>query len=151
MNKSYFSHSFSGGFIWLPVSCRKWLSWRGPQMKSPTCIWIVLILHVIRRRILKGQYISKQNCRAVTSPKNEGTNLSLYPDSPEMIETWERNSSFKYFWTVRIEKEIRLFIFGRSYSSTILFWDLLTFICHIFTKLLWTIFWASCIVHNGLK
>ena len=28
----------------------------------------------------KGQLISKQNCRAVTSPKNKRTNLFFYPD-----------------------------------------------------------------------
>jgi hypothetical protein len=38
-----------------------------------------------------------------------------------------RDSSFKYFRTVRIEKQIRPLVFGRSYGSTILFRDLLTF------------------------
>ena len=47
----------------------------------------------------KGQLILKQNCRAVTSPKNERNALRM----------------FRSF-------------FGRSYSLTILFRDLLTFI-----------------------
>ena len=29
-----------------------------------------------------------KNCRAVTFPKNEWTNLFFYPDSPEILETW---------------------------------------------------------------
>ena len=36
---------------------------------------------------LLGQQISKQNCRTVTSPKNERTDLFFYPDSPEILET----------------------------------------------------------------
>ena len=59
----------------------------------------------------KGQEISKQNCRAVTSPKNKRMNLFFYPDDSELLKTWNRNSSFKYFWAFRIEKQICLFIF----------------------------------------
>ena len=51
--------------------------------------------------LFKGQKISIKNCRAVTSSKNEWTNLFFYPDSPEILETY--------------------------YDSTILFRDLLTF------------------------
>ena len=58
----------------------------------------------------KRQLISKANYGLLTSPK-----------------TWILISSFKYFWVVRIEKQIHLFIFWRSYGSTILFRDLLTF------------------------
>ena len=42
------------------------------------------------------QYILKQNCWAVISPKIERTNLIFYPDSPEILETWNPNSSFKH-------------------------------------------------------
>ena len=46
----------------------------------------------------EDQWISKQNCRAVTSPKKEkGTNLFFYPDDSEILETWILISSFKYF------------------------------------------------------
>ena len=36
-------------------------------------------------------------------------------------------SSFKYFRTIRIEKQIRPFVFGRSFFRQFCFWDLLTF------------------------
>ena len=36
-------------------------------------------------------------------------------------------SSFKYFRTIRIEKHIFRFVFGRSFCPTICFWNLLTF------------------------
>ena len=51
----------------------------------------------------------------------------FYPDDLEILTTWILISSFKYFWVVRIEKQIHLFIFGRSYGLTILFRELLTF------------------------
>ena len=37
--------------------------------------------------------------------------LFFYHDNSEILETWNRNSSFKYFWVVRIEKQIRSFVF----------------------------------------
>ena len=76
---------------------------------------------------IKGQYISIENWQAVTSPKNEIMNLFFYPDNLEILETWNQNSIFKYFQVVRIEKKIVSLFLGRSYSFTILFWDLLTF------------------------
>ena len=54
-------------------------------------------------------------------------NLFFYPDSPEILKTWNWNSSFKYFRVIRIEKQIRPFVFWGSYGSTILFRDILTF------------------------
>ena len=45
----------------------------------------------------------------------------------EILKTWISISSLKYFRVVRIEKQIHSFFLGRGYSSTILFWDLLTF------------------------
>ena len=60
----------------------------------------------------KGQETSKKICRVITSPqKNKWTNLFFYPDDSEILETWNWNSSFKYFWGFRIEKQIRLFVF----------------------------------------
>ena len=54
-------------------------------------------------------------------------NLFFYPDDPEILETWNWNSSYIHvFPNCRIEKKIRLF-FWRSYRSTILSRDLLTF------------------------
>ena len=35
----------------------------------------------------KGQYISKKNCRAVTSPKKQMDKVFFYPDDTEMLET----------------------------------------------------------------
>ena len=44
-------------------------------------------------------------------PKNEPTNLFFNPDDSEILETWNQNSSFKYFGVVWIEKQFCLFIF----------------------------------------
>ena len=55
-------------------------------------------------------------------------NFFFYPEDSEIVlETWNLISSFKYLRVIMIEKQIRLFAFGRSYGSTILFRDLLTF------------------------
>ena len=54
-------------------------------------------------------------------------NLFFYPDDSKILETWKRNSSFKYFRVIRIEKQIRLFVIGRSYCWQFLFRDQLTF------------------------
>ena len=35
----------------------------------------------------KGQKISKQNCRAVTSPKKQTNKFVFYPDDSEILET----------------------------------------------------------------
>ena len=39
----------------------------------------------------------------------------------EILETWNQNSSFKYFRVIRIEKKIVCAFFGKSHNSTILF------------------------------
>ena len=46
-------------------------------------------------------------------PKNQQTNLFFYPDDSEILETkiLISISNFKYFWVVKIEKQIRSFIF----------------------------------------
>ena len=49
--------------------------------------------------------------------KNERTNLFFYSDSLEILRTWNQNSSFKYFWTVRIENQIRLFLFWEKLAD----------------------------------
>ena len=38
-------------------------------------------------------------------------NLFFYPDDLEILETWNQNSSFKYFRVVRIEKQICPLVF----------------------------------------
>ena len=53
--------------------------------------------------------------------------MFFYPDDSEIRETCILVSSFKHFCVVRIEKQIRSLFFWRSYGSTILFRDLLTF------------------------
>ena len=61
-----------------------------------------------RKYFSKGQLISKQNCRAVTSPKewkDEFIFLCWWP------ETWISISSFKYIRVIKIEKQIHLFVF----------------------------------------
>ena len=35
----------------------------------------------------------------------------FYPEDLEVLETWISISNFKYFWVVRIEKQIRSFVF----------------------------------------
>ena len=58
--------------------------------------------------------------------------MFFYPDNSELLETWILNSIFKYFWTVRIGKQIRPSFFGvlgenLRYGSTILFRDIVNF------------------------
>ena len=38
-------------------------------------------------------------------------NLFFYPNDTEIPETWNQNSSFKYFQVFRIEQQIRSFVF----------------------------------------
>ena len=38
-------------------------------------------------------------------------NLFFYPDDSKILKTWNQNSSFKYFLVVKIEKQIRPFVF----------------------------------------
>ena len=59
--------------------------------------------------------------------KNEQTNLFFYPDISEILETWNRNSSFKYFRVVRIEKKIVCSFLGEVTVRQFLFRDLLIF------------------------
>ena len=59
----------------------------------------------------KGQQISKQNCRAVTSLKRICFSILTVR---KYLKLEFSISSFKYFRTVRIEKQIRSFVFGRS-------------------------------------
>jgi hypothetical protein len=40
--------------------------------------------------------------------------MFFYPDDSEILETWNQNSIFKYFWVVRIEKQIRSYVFWVS-------------------------------------
>ena len=65
----------------------------------------------------KGQKISKQNCRAVTSLKKQMGEFVFL--SWRLRNTWNlnRNSRFKYFWVVRIKKQIRPFFFFGSYVT----------------------------------
>ena len=61
-------------------------------------------------RILnKGQQIS-------LLPKNEQTNLFFYPDDSKRLETLISISSFKYFRVIRIEKQIRSFVFWEKWK-----------------------------------
>ena len=59
-------------------------------------------------------------------------NLFFYLDDSEILETWNRNSSFKYFWVIRIEKQICLFVcflkevMDRQFCFEI-YWPLATF------------------------
>ena len=54
-------------------------------------------------------------CQAVTSPKNKQMNRFFYPDDSEILKTWISISSFKYFWVLRIEKQICSFFFGEKF------------------------------------
>ena len=55
---------------------------------------------------VKGQLISKQNCRAVTSPKLQKSEFVFL--SRWLRNTWNLNFDF---WVVRIEKQIRSWFF----------------------------------------
>ena len=88
----------------------RWIRAFVTTLKPDDSILISLINKVVEE-LGKGQQISQQNCRAITSPKNKRTNLFFYPDDSKILETWNRNSSFKYFRVVRIEKQIRPFVF----------------------------------------
>ena len=55
----------------------------------------------------KGQQILKQNN---FSQKTNKRLFFFYPDGSEILETWISISSFKYFWVVRIEKQIWYFV-----------------------------------------
>ena len=70
------------------------------------------LLWVIALTVLGFQpYIKVSRLSCNFSQKNKRTNLFFYPDDLEILETWNRNSSFKYFRVIRIEKQIRPFIF----------------------------------------
>ena len=43
--------------------------------------------------------------------------MFFYPDDSEILETWNPNSSFKYFWVIRIEKQIRSFAFWEKFLA----------------------------------
>ena len=55
--------------------------------------------------LLKVSRSRNQNCPAITFPKNELTTQKY------ILETWNRNSSYKYFLVVRIDKQICSFVF----------------------------------------
>ena len=78
-------------------------------------------------KLVKVRRFKKRIVEPKFLPKNKWADLFFYPDGPEILETWNRNSSFKYFQTIRIEKQILSLVFWEKYASTILFWDLLTF------------------------
>ena len=42
---------------------------------------------------------------------NEWICFVFYREDSEILETWISISSFKYFWVIRIEKQIHLFVF----------------------------------------
>ena len=58
--------------------------------------------------------------------------MFFYPDDSEILETWTRNSSFKYFRVVRIEKQVkaRQFCFEIYWPLAIPLW-LCRIICQI--------------------
>ena len=67
--------------------------------------------------LLKVSRSRNEVCRAVTSSKNERTNLFFYPDSPEILETWTSRFKFQVFpdcqdrktnSSVRFWKKLRL-------------------------------------------
>ena len=63
----------------------------------------------------KGQQISKQNCRAVTSPKTKRTNLFFYPYSPEILESSKSKFKFQVFPYCQDRKnKLVLSFFGES-------------------------------------
>ena len=66
-------------------------------------------------------------------------NSFFYPDDSEILKNLNRNSSFKYFRIVRIEKKCSFIFWGRSYDLTVLLRDLwplvyLVFILFFYVK-----------------
>ena len=79
----------------------------------------------------KGQLISKQNCRAITSPKKRTQDLcpgslllqGQYKRESIFLQKEDRLSFCINLEVVNLEVEIQRSFFGRSYGSTILFRD----------------------------
>ena len=81
-----------------------------------------LSLQVSEHRLTTGIVkVSRSPKKLSNHNFSQMNNFFFYPDNWEILETWISISSFKYFRTVRIEKQIGLFLFGRSYVSLILF------------------------------
>ena len=76
---------------------------------------------------LKVNKSQKQNCRKKLLPKMNGRVCFSILMVRNHLKLEISISSFKYFRTVRIEKQIRPFIFGRSFFRQFCFWDLLAF------------------------
>ena len=105
--RKLFNGSFSIPFPFYMISSRNWLTYMLSTLK-----------------VSKSQ---KQNCRKKLLPKmNERICFSILTVR-NYLKLEISISSFKYIRTVRIEKQIRSFIFGRSFFQQFCFWDLLTF------------------------
>ena len=113
---------FSTNYYFIKVN----FCWRSIFSKAKLCTMFL-------RKVSRSQ---NKFFEPKTSPQKQTKNLFLYPDDPEILETWIWISCFKYFQVVRIEKQIHYFIFGRSYSLTIFYRDILTF--NIRLKMLWS-------------
>ena len=86
-------------------------------------IFILISLFNLDRFTFKVSRSRNKIVEPYLLPKNERTiffsilmtrkylKLEFRPDDSEILETWNRNSSFKYFRVVRIEKQIRPFVF----------------------------------------
>ena len=78
-------------------------------------------------------------------------NLFFYPTKSEILKTWNRNSSFKYFQLVRIKKQIHSFIFWEkllldnfvSRSTDLWLVSLLYMISRFFFQFWFIVTWRS--------
>ena len=74
--------------------------------------WKFWMINTVLKVPVKVSKVSKRNCQVVTSPKKQSDEFVFL--SRRLGYTWNMNFNLKYFQVVRIEKQIRLFIFGRS-------------------------------------
>ena len=89
-----------------------------------TCMVLCSLYFQFTLKVSKSQ---KQNCRKKLLPKMNGQICFSILTIRNYLKLEIEISSFKWFRTVRIEKQIRPFIFGRSFFRQFCFWDLLTF------------------------
>ena len=82
---------------------------------------------VLYGRPLKVSKYQKLNCRKKILPKMNGGICFSILTVRKYLKLEIEISSFKWFRTIRIEKQTRPFIFGRSFFRQFCFWDLLTF------------------------
>ena len=86
------------------------MPYNSPWLVDQASVKFLTILKILETKLSSRNF----------SPKNQRTNLFFYPDSPEMLETWNQNLEFQVIPDRQDRKQIRPFVFGRSFFSSIL-------------------------------